>query len=91
METATHSATHRSNRANENLGSSAARGTFVSGAGTTASPWLISAKPKVYTTATRPSAVTLGDGAMIYDTTINKPIWSDGAVWRDATGTAARE
>jgi hypothetical protein len=26
---------------------------------------------------------------MIYDTTINKPIWSDGAVWRDATGTAA--
>ena len=41
------------------------------------------------TTATRPSAVTLGDGAMIYDTTINKPIWSDGAVWRDATGTAA--
>lgn len=61
----------------------------IAGAGTTASPWLISAKPKVYTTATRPSAVTLGDGAMIYDTTINKPIWSDGAVWRDATGTAA--
>jgi len=32
--------------------------------------------------------VTSGDGAMIYDTTLNKPIWSDGAVWRDAAGTA---
>lgn len=41
-----------------------------------------------YTTAGRPSAVTLGDGAQIYDTTLNKPVWSDGTVWRDAAGTA---
>lgn len=36
--------------------------------------------------ATRPSAATVGAGAMIYDTTIEKPIWSNGTVWKDATG-----
>ncbi len=41
-----------------------------------------------FTTALRPSAVTYGDGAQIYDTDLNKPLWSDGAVWRDATGAA---
>lgn len=41
-----------------------------------------------FTTATRPSAVGAGKGAQIYDSTLSKPIWSDGAVWRDATGTA---
>lgn len=60
----------------------------IAGAGTAASPWLISARPRVYTTGTRPSAATSGDGAMVYDTTINKPIWSDGTVWRDSAGTA---
>jgi hypothetical protein len=39
-------------------------------------------------TASRPSAVTVGKGAQFYDSTLNKPIWSDGAVWRDAVGTA---
>lgn len=34
----------------------------------------------------RPSAVTAGQGAMVYDTTLHKPIWSDGVVWRDAMG-----
>jgi hypothetical protein len=56
------------------------------GEGTLAAPWRITVRPKVYTTATRPSASTAGDGMMIYDTTINKPLWSDGSVWRDAAG-----
>lgn len=34
----------------------------------------------------RPSAST-GAGAIFYDTTLSKPIWSDGTVWKDATGT----
>lgn len=41
-----------------------------------------------YTTFQRPSATGLGLGAFIYDTDLQKPLWSDGAVWRDATGTA---
>lgn len=41
----------------------------------------------VFTTATRPSASTVGAGSQIYDTTLGKPIWSDGTWWRDATGT----
>ncbi len=40
------------------------------------------------TTAGRPAASSVRDGAMMYDTTLNKPIWSDGTVWRDAAGTA---
>jgi hypothetical protein len=38
--------------------------------------------------AGRPAASSVRDGAMMYDTTLNKPIWSDGTVWRDAAGTA---
>ncbi|WP_028637707.1 collagen-like protein [Nocardioides sp. URHA0032] len=41
-----------------------------------------------FTTALRPSASTSGVGACIYDTTLSKPIYSDGTVWRDAMGTA---
>lgn len=41
-----------------------------------------------FTTAGRPSAATAGDGGCYYDTTLNKPGWSDGATWRDAAGTA---
>lgn len=40
------------------------------------------------TTANRPNAVSVGAGSMFYDTTLSKPIWSDGTVWRDAAGTA---
>lgn len=40
-----------------------------------------------FATGSRPSATTLGQGAMIFDTTLNKPIWSDGTNWRDAVGT----
>lgn len=35
-------------------------------------------------TGSRPSAVTVGDGAQFYDTTLKQPIFSDGAAWRDA-------
>lgn len=41
------------------------------------------------TTASRPSAVTVGAGARYYDTTLGKPIWSNGTIWTDATGTSA--
>ena len=40
-----------------------------------------------YATGSRPSATTLGSGAQVFDTTLNKPIWSDGTSWRDAAGT----
>lgn len=40
-----------------------------------------------FATGSRPSAATAGVGAMILDTTLNKPVWSDGTNWRDATGT----
>ena len=43
--------------------------------------------PQSYTTATRPTASSQGVGAMIFDTTLNKPIWSDGTNWKDASGT----
>lgn len=45
-------------------------------------PLRVSAK----STSQRPSAVTLDPGTMIFDTTLSKPIWSDGTVWRDANG-----
>jgi Protein of unknown function (DUF2793) len=40
-----------------------------------------------YATAGRPSAATVGAGTQIYDTTLSKPVWSDGTDWRDAAGT----
>jgi len=45
-------------------------------------------RPSQSVTGSRPSAVTSGAGAMHYDTTLSKPIWSDGTVWRDAAGTS---
>jgi putative cofactor-binding repeat protein len=47
-----------------------------------------SIKANTFATGSRPSAVTVGAGAQVYDTTLSKPIWSDGTVWRDAAGTA---
>lgn len=41
-----------------------------------------------YTTAGRPSASSAGAGACYYDTTVSKPVWSDGSVWKDAAGNA---
>lgn len=34
----------------------------------------------------RPNPVTVGAGAQFYDVGLHRPIWSDGTVWRDATG-----
>jgi hypothetical protein len=41
-----------------------------------------------FTTAARPAASLAGIGGTYFDTTLNKPGWSDGTSWRDATGTA---
>lgn len=43
---------------------------------------------RVTNTAGRPSATAAGVGAQMYDSTLSKPIWSDGAAWRDAAGAA---
>lgn len=40
------------------------------------------------TTAARPAASSVPAGGRFYDTTLSKPIWSDGTTWRDAMGTA---
>jgi hypothetical protein len=45
-------------------------------------------KPLSTTTAGRPAANTISAGGMMYDTTLKMPIWSDGAVWRDAASNA---
>jgi hypothetical protein len=39
-------------------------------------------------TGSRPSASTSGAGAQWFDTTLNRPIWSNGSSWRDAAGNA---
>ena len=69
--------------------------TFATGATNTGSATFAGAviaggpvKPQSATTAARPSAGSAGVGAMVYDTTLSKPIWSDGTTWRDAAGTA---
>jgi hypothetical protein len=40
-----------------------------------------------FTTAARPSASVVRAGAYYYDTTLSKPGFSDGTVWRDSAGT----
>lgn len=37
-------------------------------------------------TASRPSAATAGFAAQWFDATLQKPIWSNGTVWKDAMG-----
>lgn len=44
-------------------------------------------RPGRYATGARPSASSVGAGAMIYDSTLSKPVWSNGTVWKDAAGT----
>lgn len=41
-----------------------------------------------YPTGSRPdpSAAGVGVGAMIFDTTLGRPVWSTGSAWVDATG-----
>lgn len=43
-------------------------------------------KVGAYATTGRPSAATVGAGAMIFDTTLNRPVWSNGTGWVDAAG-----
>lgn len=43
-------------------------------------------RAKNTTTDGRPAANSVSPGSQIYDTTLNKPIWSDGTNWRDAAG-----
>lgn len=38
-------------------------------------------------TAERPDPATVGVGIMFYDTTLGRPIWSNGVVWHDAAGS----
>ena len=40
-----------------------------------------------YTTALRPAAAVVGEGAVIYDDTLNLPIFSDGTSWKNLAGT----
>lgn len=46
-------------------------------------------KHRAFATASRPSASGVGAGTEIYDTTLSKPVWSDGTNWRDSAGTIA--
>jgi len=41
-----------------------------------------------FATADRPSAAQFAAGTVIYDSTLAKPVFSDGTGWRDASGTA---
>lgn len=64
----------------------------VLGDGTPTDPYIVQAAVKaspfpVYPTGGRPSAAAAGEGAYYYDSTIDKPLWSTGAVWKDAAGT----
>lgn len=40
-------------------------------------------------TEERPDPATLPPGMRGYDMTLAIPLWSDGAIWRDATGAPA--
>ena len=46
-------------------------------------------KAKRMGTGARPTAATAGQGAMYYDVTLSKPIFSNGTVWHDANGNPA--
>jgi hypothetical protein len=43
---------------------------------------------RLVATSGRPTPAAAGIGGQLYDTTLNKPIWSDGVTWRDAVGAA---
>ena len=42
--------------------------------------------PRSGASAARPSAVVVGVGSSFFDTTLRRPIWSDGSAWRDSGG-----
>lgn len=65
-------------------------GAYIKNSGTGATGWLPLMPVVSGTTANRPAASGAGyAGFSYFDTTINKPIWWNGAAWVDATGTAA--
>lgn len=41
------------------------------------------------TTSARPGANKVEVGTMFYDTTLSRPVWSDGTNWRDSAGLVA--
>ncbi|MBT2248092.1 hypothetical protein JHV56_05175 [Arthrobacter sp. BHU FT2] len=59
--------------------------------GTTVGAMRVAAPITPYTSSTtaRRSAAQAGAGSMAFDTTLGKPIWSDGTIWRDANGALA--
>jgi hypothetical protein len=62
-------------------------GQYVKGSGTGNTGWhAVGFQP--FATASRPAASLAGVGGTYYDTTLSKPIYSDGTVWRDSAGTA---
>lgn len=42
----------------------------------------------VSSTSARPEANSVPVGSQIYDKVLNQPLWSDGAIWRDAAGNS---
>jgi hypothetical protein len=40
-----------------------------------------------YTTANLPDATSLPVGSHVYDSTLGKPVWTNGSVWTDSSGT----
>lgn len=42
-----------------------------------------------FTTAGRPSAATAGAGCMIFDTTLGRPVWSNGTSWVDPVASVS--
>lgn len=66
------------------------RSRISDGALTVAQPMLHAVPIRVpaHTTAERP-AVALAEGAMIFDSTLGKPLWRKGSQWVDAAGVTA--
>lgn len=63
----------------------AMNGQAISGVGKITATDVI--QPLTDTSANRPSASAAGAGAMMFDTTLDRPIWSNGSAWVDASGT----
>jgi len=63
---------------------------FYSGATSTAAALIVNAMlaSASGTTANRPNPNNYTVGTTYYDTTLGKPVWTNGAAWRDAAGVA---
>lgn len=61
---------------------------YFKNTGTGATGWLAFGYQNiVFASASRPNANTLPAGSQVWDSTLKKPIWSDGTNWYDSTGT----